>query len=685
MAILLISDEVPEVYFNCDRVLHMRDGRIAGEFVPGAASEAQLCGGALCVASRRWSSGGPRRRWPRRSSSPALIFSLSSPYFLTLPNFVNLIEAYSVTTILAAGVFVVLVSGGIDISFTATAAATQYLAATLATQLRLCRWCRRCCARRCLGIALGSVNALLTYYLRVVSIIVTIATSSIYYALLIYFTDAHEIYNLPDWWAEPVVLFRYVTPLRRRRADRTADRGHGAWSLLCTHLLMSRTRLGRQVYAFGGNPEAASRIGINILGVQLFAYGYLGFLAAVAGFIQAYRVHQAVPTAMAGQELNVLAVAILGGASLVGGVGTMGGVVLGVLFLAILQNGLNLLGVSSYFFGVVTGLAILVSIAMTGYAEKRSRRPQHGAGGLMERLRFPTHKRRLLAGDADRLIGWMRRGTVGLGGLLALLALLVGLFLAGRADDIPARDDAAGDDVPAAGARPAVAGDGDPADLRRHQSRDHRHRQPGGTADGLDPDRADAARRGRGGARLWLLGALAAGLVLCVVVGLVTGLLVAVLGVHPILVTLGTMTLLHGISIYFTRGRTLSGFPEPLIAVSNETIFGIPISFVLFALVAAAVHIFLTRTPLGDPHPHDRLQPRGDALLRRRHAPRAGLGLSAFQPALLAGGGGDDGALQLGRRRHRPVLPADHHPRRDPRRHRPLWRLRSHRSACSWR
>ncbi len=141
-----------------------------------------------------------------------------------------------------------------------------------------------------------------------------------------------------------------------------------------THYLMSRTRIGRQVYALGGNPEAASRVGINVLGVQLLAYGYLGFLAAIAGFIQAGRVHQAVPTAMAGQELNVLAVAILGGASLVGGIGSMGGVVLGVLFLAMLQNGLNLIGVSSYFFGVVIGLAILISVSLTSYAEKHARR-----------------------------------------------------------------------------------------------------------------------------------------------------------------------------------------------------------------------------------------------------------------------------------------------------------------------
>jgi simple sugar transport system permease protein len=301
-----------------------------------------------------------------------LIFSLSSPYFLTLPNFVNLVEAYSVTTILAAGVFVVLVSGGIDISFTATAAATQYLAATLAATHG---WplVPTLATAAAAGIVLGSLNALLTYHLRVASIIVTIATSSIYYALLIYFTDAHEIYNLPEWWAEPVILYRHVTGagdsvrIGLPIVVMVAAVGLTAW-------LMARTRIGRQVYALGGNPEAATRIGIDVLGVQLFAYGYLGLLAAVAGFIQAYRVHQAVPTAMAGQELNVLAVAILGGASLVGGVGTMGGVILAVLFLAILQNGLNLLGVSSYFFGVVTGLAILVSIAMSGYLDRHGRR-----------------------------------------------------------------------------------------------------------------------------------------------------------------------------------------------------------------------------------------------------------------------------------------------------------------------
>lgn len=301
----------------------------------------------------------------------AVVFSLSSPYFLTVSNFVNLIEAYSVTTILAAGAFVVLVSGGIDVSFTATASAAQYLAAYLITQLGYPAAPALTLAAA-LGVTLGCINALLTHYLRVVSIIVTIATSSIYYALLVYFTNAEEIYNLPDWWSGRITFLRFATASGVIKI--TLPIVVMVAVVLLTYYLMAWTRIGRQIYALGGNPEAASRVGVGVLRVQLLAYGYLGFLAAVAGFVQAGRVHQAVPTAMAGQELNVLAVAILGGASLVGGVGSVGGVVLAVLFLAMLQNGLNLLGVSSYFFGVVIGLAILISVSMTAYAETRGRK-----------------------------------------------------------------------------------------------------------------------------------------------------------------------------------------------------------------------------------------------------------------------------------------------------------------------
>ncbi len=100
-------------------------------------------------------------------------------------------------------------------------------------------------------------------------------------------------------------------------------------------------------------------------------------------------------------------------------------------------------------------------------------------------------------------------------------------------------------------------------------------------------------------ALLWLIAGLGAGFVYCLCVGLATGVFVAILRIHPILVTLGTMSLISGVSIFLTRGRTLSGFPEPVIAVANSTFLSLPISFILFLVLAAGVHVLLTQTPIG--------------------------------------------------------------------------------------
>ena len=113
--------------------------------------------------------------------------------------------------------------------------------------------------------------------------------------------------------------------------------------------------------------------------MHFLAYGYLGLMAGLAGLLQAHRVGEAVPNAMYGNELNVLAAAVLGGASLTGGIGTVGGVLLGILLLAMLQNGLNLLGVSPYFFQIVIGLVILVSTSITGLSSRARRRDRRAA------------------------------------------------------------------------------------------------------------------------------------------------------------------------------------------------------------------------------------------------------------------------------------------------------------------
>jgi simple sugar transport system permease protein len=306
------------------------------------------------------------------------VLSFASPYFFTISNFIDLIETYSVPAILAMGLFVVLVSGGIDISFAATASVAQYTTALVGTELG---WPAFVCIPfgLAVGILLGALNAILIHYLRIASIIITIATMSVYFGLLMYFSHGESIYTLPDWLATQVVFYR--AELASGDTIRiTLPIVVMIGAVVLTFVLMTYLGAGRQLYAMGGNPEAARRLGLNIAGIQILAYGDLGFMAAVAGLIQAHRVGESVPNALVGHELNVLAAAVLGGASLSGGIGSVPGVVLGVILLAMLQNGLNLLGVSSYFFQVVIGLAILLSTSITGLSSRARRRRRHVAG-----------------------------------------------------------------------------------------------------------------------------------------------------------------------------------------------------------------------------------------------------------------------------------------------------------------
>ena len=306
------------------------------------------------------------------------VFGVAAPGFLTLANVVDLLETYSVQAIMAMGLFVVLVSGGIDISFAATASVAQYVAVLLATKAGLPAPVALL-AGLAIGTGLGCINAALIHVVRITSIIATIAMMSVTFSLLMYFSGGQSIYNLPDWWTERVVfwqtedaagnLTRVTLPIVLMFA-----------SAVATWLLMTRTSVGRQLYAMGGNPEAARRIGANIGLLHVVAYGFLGFMAAVGGLLQAHRVGESVPNAMYGTELSVLSAAVLGGASLSGGIGTVPGVLLGVVLLAMLQNGLNLLGISSYFFQIVIGLTILVSTSVTVLSARRRRRHRNPSG-----------------------------------------------------------------------------------------------------------------------------------------------------------------------------------------------------------------------------------------------------------------------------------------------------------------
>ena len=205
----------------------------------------------------------------------ALIFSAMSRTFLSAGNLVALLEDYSVMAIMACGLLVVLISGGIDISFAAVAAVSQYLTAIIITQLGG-NWVLAFVLSAGFGFLLGIVNALLIYFLKALSVIVTISTMTFYFSMLLFVTDGKSLYDLPDWFTADLSLFGIPFPIVVATT-----------ALLLTVLLLSRLALGLQIYALGGNPEAAKRVGCNLLGLHCLVYGYSGLVAGFAGLVEA--------------------------------------------------------------------------------------------------------------------------------------------------------------------------------------------------------------------------------------------------------------------------------------------------------------------------------------------------------------------------------------------------------------
>ncbi|WP_218509181.1 ABC transporter permease [Variovorax sp. dw_308] len=301
----------------------------------------------------------------------SVALSLATDSFLTIQNLYDLLTSNAFIGILASGLLVVLISGGIDISFTATASIAQYIALTLGIQHGL-GWLSLFAIAAAVGVVCGVINAVFITKLRISSIIVSIATLNIFYGLLIFSTGGKYITSLPKffrdgiWWFEqedasgvPYALNLQIIVL--------------VLSFLAAWLLLNRTNVGRQIYAMGGNKDAAQRLGFHVFRLNVLVYGYLGFVAGVASLVQAQLAQSVTPTVLVGKELDVLAAVVLGGASLTGGVGTVMGAILGVALLAILQNGLVLIGVSSYWNQWFVGLTILVAVSMTAWSERRRR------------------------------------------------------------------------------------------------------------------------------------------------------------------------------------------------------------------------------------------------------------------------------------------------------------------------
>jgi len=299
------------------------------------------------------------------------IITSQSPNFLTLENLFDLLKSYSFLGILAIGVLFVLISGGIDISFTATATVAMYVMTVVIINYGGNMFIAFLIAS-VTGIALGLINAAIIYYFKIHSIITTIATLNIYYGILTVLSGGKWIYALPPWFRDfadiKVLILTNANGIEYGLSIITV-----IWLVIVglAWILLRYTLLGRGLYAMGGSPASAERAGFNIFRLQMFTYSFMGLMAGIAGVVQALLVQTVAPNSIVGKELDVLAAVVLGGASLFGGVGTLVGTMLGVALIAIMSNGLTMMRVPSFYYNVFIGLIIIISVGASAYQYKR--------------------------------------------------------------------------------------------------------------------------------------------------------------------------------------------------------------------------------------------------------------------------------------------------------------------------
>jgi ribose transport system permease protein len=296
-------------------------------------------------------------------STICVILTFLSPVFLTVNNILNILRQVSTNANIALGMTLVILTGGIDLSVGAVVAISGTMAAgfialsglppLLAVSLGLL-----------IGTLIGFLNGLIITKTGIPQFLVTMATLTMTRGLVYVYTG-----GLPIRTLDPV--FNKVG---------SGHLGSIPFPVIYTiilyvvvMILLYRTRLGRHIYAVGGNREAAKFSGINITRVELVVYTIIGFLSAVTGIVLCARMYSGQPTIGNGFEFDAIAAVVLGGTSFTGGVGTIGGTIIGVLVIGVLNNGLNILGVSSFWQLIAKGAVILLAVYIDTLKKKNGK------------------------------------------------------------------------------------------------------------------------------------------------------------------------------------------------------------------------------------------------------------------------------------------------------------------------
>ena len=278
-----------------------------------------------------------------------------SPNFLTTANIFNVLRQVSISALIAFGMTFIILTGGIDLSVGSTLALTGAVAASLLSSgydpiLAIF-------IALLLGAILGAFNGLIITKGKVAPFIATLATMTMYRGATLVYTDGKPVSGLGDALSFQMLGKGYFLGIPVPVVTMAI-----AFAVL--YFILHKTTFGRRIYSVGGNEEASRLSGISVDRVKIAAYSITGFLAALSALILTSRLNSAQPTAGTSYELDAIAAVVLGGTSLNGGKGWIFGTLVGALIIGVLNNGMNLIGISSFFQQVVKGAVILIAVLL---------------------------------------------------------------------------------------------------------------------------------------------------------------------------------------------------------------------------------------------------------------------------------------------------------------------------------
>ncbi len=279
-----------------------------------------------------------------------LLWALT-PHFLTVSNLLNVLEQTAINAVIAAGMTFVIISAGIDLSVgSLVALAGVVLASALHAGVPISV---AILASLGVGFGFGLLNGAAITWGRLPPFIATLGMMSIARGCALLFTDGRPVSGFdPDFRAIATSrLLGVPAPILITAAV-----------YLAGHFVLSETRFGRYVYSIGGNEEATRLSGVNVRLHKALVYGVSGLASAMAAVLLTARLNSAQPIAGIMYELDAIAATVIGGTSLMGGEGGLGGTIIGALIMGVLRNGLNLLGVSSFVQQIVIGLVIVFAV-----------------------------------------------------------------------------------------------------------------------------------------------------------------------------------------------------------------------------------------------------------------------------------------------------------------------------------